>query len=483
MRIDVPAVVIGGGITGLACALHLKQAGLPVLLLEASDRPGGVVQTLERNGFLFESGPQCPRFPAALWTLAKDAGLEEEFVPGDTTAPRYILKNGHLHKVPFSLWEFLATTIVGPVSKVRLVWEGFRRSSPPPTEETLADFIRRKFGSEFLDYLVDPFISTVFAGDPDKIGVESAFPFLAEWERKHGSVLRGGIIAQIGRKKPHTAAPEHPEAMNGESSKLDVGDSLPSLGSFRRGLGVLPERLAEKLGDSIWACARAESLSRIESKESDESAWRIRLEDGREIVASAVVVTLPSFEAARILERAAPDLSENLAAICYAPMAVVSSGYNRAQVRNSLRGFGLMIPRRENRNTFFCFWNSSVLPGRARDGQVLITCFAGGASRPEIVENNEKTIAGIVEGEVGPLLGIKGDPVDRAVWKFSNGLPQFNVGHKDRIAAIQQGLRSLPGVHLGGNYWQGRSLGDCVENAFQLAGDVKRQLLRESVVS
>jgi len=158
--------VIGACISGLACAFRLRQLGIPVLILEASAKAGGVISTVRRNGFVFEAGPQCPRFPKAVWTLISDLGLKDEFIAGDSCAKRYILRNGKLHQAPFSAGGLLTTSLVGLKSKYSLLGEVFRLSHPPAREESLAEFVDRKFGAEVLDYLVDPFISTIFFGDP-----------------------------------------------------------------------------------------------------------------------------------------------------------------------------------------------------------------------------------------------------------------------------------------------------------------------------
>jgi oxygen-dependent protoporphyrinogen oxidase len=189
------AVVIGAGITGLACAFRLRQLGIRVLVLEASDKAGGVISTVRRNGFLFEGGPQCPRFPKPVWTLIRELGLKDEFIAGDPRAKRYILRNGKLQGAPFSAGGLLTTSLVSFKSKYGLLSEAFRHSHPPAGEESLAEFVDRKFGAEVLDYLVDPFISTIFFGDPNKMGMHSAFPALVEWEQSRGSVVRGAIRA------------------------------------------------------------------------------------------------------------------------------------------------------------------------------------------------------------------------------------------------------------------------------------------------
>ncbi len=464
------AIVIGGGLTGLACAYRLKQSGIPVLLLEAADFAGGMMATAEKNGFLFEAGPQCPRFPLPLWELVHDLKLEGEFVPGDSRLPRYIVKNGHLHEAPFSPFSFIFTQLVGAASKYRILTEIFRRSQPPPGEESLAGFVRRKFDDDVLAYLGDPFISAIFAGDAEKMGVDSAFPVLARWEREHGSVLRGAIRSRKRNSSSET-----------RKKPLVVTESLPTMGSFRAGLGTLPKKIVETLGDSVRLRARVESIEAGKRHGEQEPLWRVRLSSGEELDGTAVVVAAPAYEAARLLRSVAPEVSAALSTISYAPVAVVSSGYDRTQVRNPLRGFGLMIPRRENLSTIFNVWNSSVFDGRAPQGKILMTSFAGGAINPAFVDRDEATIAQIVGMEMGNLLGIEGPPVEQFVWKHAKALPQFNIGHGQTVRTIRGALQGFPGLHLAGNYFEGRSLGDCVEAGSQTAEKIRDQFPRHDI--
>ena len=240
-------VVIGAGISGLSCAHRLKQLGIRALVLEAKERAGGVIGTIRRNGYLFETGPQCPRFPAPVWQLVRDLNLESSFVPGDPKAKRYIVRNGQLHPAPFSPTGLLTTRLVGLESKMRILGEVFRSSRPPVDEESLAEFVQRKFGVEVLDNLVDPFISTIFFGDSHKMGMESAFPALVEWERMQGSVVRGAIRARKAKRVARTSDDFSADSPNTNGIGLHVTQALPSLGSFRSGMAELPERLSEDL--------------------------------------------------------------------------------------------------------------------------------------------------------------------------------------------------------------------------------------------
>lgn len=471
-------VIIGAGISGLACAFRLKQLGAQCLVLEAHARPGGIIATARRDGYLFELGPQCPRFPAPVWRLVRELQLEDEFIAGDPTAKRHIFRYGALHPAPFSPAGLLTTRLVKLSSKFRMLSEALRSTQPPPQEETLAEFATRKFGTDVLDNLADPIISTVFFGDAYKIGMESAFPCLVEWERKHGSLVRGAIRARNSKRQAGaTDGRTSPVTSKTNSRSMRVTDALPALGSFRSGMARLPERLAEELREGIRYGIRVERVTeqRSENRESP-AVWQIGLSNGETITAEHVVLSLPAFEAARVLERSVPALERELRAIEYTPMVGVSSGYDRNQVQNRLDGFGFMVPRKEGIKTICTFWNSSLFPERAPEGKVLMTSFVRSESSEEAFAINEDAFARTVELENEAILGITGKPETRHVRIHPRALPQYNVGHSNRVAAIYDVLPTLPNLHLAGNYLKGRSIGECVELAFHVAENVHVQL-------
>jgi protoporphyrinogen/coproporphyrinogen III oxidase len=446
-------VVIGAGISGLSCAFRLKQFGLRPLVLESSARAGGMVATVRRDGFLFELGPQCPRFPESVWTLLRDLHLDAEFVPGDPNAKRYVLKKGKLHLAPFSPGGLLFTRLVDTKSKLRILAEAFGHSSPPREEESLAEFVKRKFGTGVVDYLVDPFISTIFFGDARKMGMTSAFPALVEWEHNHGSLVRGALHVR-----------------KSSSRNLRVTDALPSLGSFKSGMATLPERLADELRDKIKYGQKIDDVSPA-PKENGTSpvAWEIRTQDGEQITSESLVLAVPAHAAASLLQKSVPELAALLNAIEYAPVCVVSSAYDRSVVSHPLNGFGFMTPRVEALQTICTFWNSSLFPGHAPDGRALMTSFAGREVSDPIFKAPEEECAQIVEAENARILGITGHPTARVVWRHLRALPQFNVGHSQRVTRIAEVLRALPNLHLAGNFLTGRSIGDCIQAASQVA--------------
>ena len=476
-------VIIGAGISGLACAYRLRQLGISCLVLEAKDRAGGLIATVRRNGFLFEAGPQCPRFPPSVWRLVRELNLETEFVAGDAGAKRYILRDGRLHPAPFSPAGLIGTRLVRLGSKLRILTEVFGSSQPPPHEESLADFMQRKFGAEVLDYLVDPLVSTIFFGDAHKMGMESAFPALVEWERNQGSLVRGAIRARKTKRRTgeENQSSQHAET-NPKRDTLRVTDALPSLGSFRSGMAALPERLAAELREKIRYSAAIACVEAIQTGNGTaKTAWQIGLSSGEKIVGEHLILAVPAYVAAQFLVHTAPNLASQLKAIEYAPVCAVGSVYDRSQVANTLDGFGYMVPRREGLETICTFWNSSLFPGRAPEGKVLITTFAGRGTSNNGAAIGEEEYAQIVEGENARALGIKGPSLDRMVWKDPRALPQYNVGHAQRVAELQNILQTMPNLRIVGNFLKGRSIADCVDVAFAAAQDVHSRIRSENI--
>ena len=476
-------VIIGAGISGLACAYRLGQLGIPYLVLEAQERAGGLISTIRKNGFLIETGPQCPRFPPLAWQLVRELNLETEFIAGDPRAKRYILRDARLHRVPFSPAGLIGTRLVGLGSKWRILTEVFGSSRPPLREESLADFIQRKFGAEVLDYLVDPLISTIFFGDAHKMGMQSAFPALVEWERNQGSLARGAIRARTSKRRFPVGDSSPKEACtNSSRDALRVTDALPSLGSFRSGMARLPEKLAQKLYDKIRYGAGITSVAPLrKGNDTAGAAWQIDLLNGEKITAQHLVLAVPAYVGGQFLISAAPQLAGQLKAIEYAPVWAVGLVYDRLQVTNTLDGFGYMVPRREGLETICTFWNSSLFPGRAPEGKVLMTSFAGRGTDNDTATMGDEEYSRIVEAENARALGIIGEPQDRVIWKDPRALPQYNVGHGQRVTDIQNMLRTIPNLGIVGNFLRGRSIGDCVEVAFATAQQVHSRIRGEII--
>ncbi|MGB8542457.1 MAG: protoporphyrinogen oxidase [Candidatus Acidiferrales bacterium] len=447
-------IVIGAGISGLSCAYRLNQLGAEVTLLESTDRPGGLIGTIRKEGFLFESGPQSFQATGLVLGLIHELGIEADLQKADPRAARYILLHGRLQKIPTSPQAMLTSSLLGVGSRWKILSEPFRKTFPPTGEESVAKFARRKFGDEILEYLVGPFVSGVYAGDPEKLSLKAAFPSLDEWEREYGSVLRGA-----------------------KKSRKASGAAPSSLCSFRQGVARLPNAIAEKLGNRLLAGTTAKSLNRLSQDEN--GIFELHTERSREsatMQASAIVLATPAYVTAHLIAPISEHLGHTLSGIAYAPVAVVASGYYRQQAGEPMEGFGFLVPAKEKRQTLGTVWNSSLFPGRAPDGAIAVTSFTGGATNPEIVGEPEDQIAKIIQSENEHILKIVGSPVTSAVWKYPRALPQYNLGHGHIVETIRGAERQLPGIFFAGNYLEGPAFGKCIENGFQTAEAVQNYL-------
>jgi protoporphyrinogen/coproporphyrinogen III oxidase len=446
-----PVVVIGGGISGLACAYHLQQAGIPARVLEAGIRPGGVIATKEKDGFRFELGPQSFLATQPLLKLIDALGLKNELLQADPKAPRYILSGGQLIAAPLAPPSLLTTSLLGAGTKWRIFTEMLHRTKPPANDESIASFIRRKFGDELLNQLVAPFVSGVYAGDPEKLSLRASFPMLHEFEIKYGSVLRGAI-----KSRPSKGAPR------------------AGLCSFREGMETLPNALAGRLGDSFLAETSVTALRR--GKANGKPWFEIevkRREHSETFPATAVIVATPTHAASQILRGLSDLFQTAFAPIEYAPVAVVAAGYRREQIQQNAHGFGFLVPRSEGLRTLGTVWNSSLFPGRAPDGMACFASFAGGATDPGLFELSDDEIKKIICGEVERILRITGKPVTALVHRYVHTLPQYNLGHGETVLALGALTSAIPGLFLAGNYLSGPSIGACVDQANQTADAVR----------
>lgn len=454
MQPPVHTVVIGGGISGLTCAFRLRQAGIPVLVFEQSPRVGGVIESVQQDGFLFERGPQSFLSTDLLLEVIEASGLQHDLLRADPRAPRYILTGGRLKAVPMAAPALLTTSLLGLYSKLRLLSEPFRHSQPPVDDESVANFVRRKFGNELLELLVGPFVSGVYAGDPEKLSLRSAFPSAYRWEKDYGSVLRGAMKSRPPREKPR-----------------------PTLCSFRGGVATLVRTLGARLGDAVHCGTSVTSVHR--GKANGKSQFELQVTGhGRSetLRASAVVVATATEAAGKLLAGISEQFPALLAKIEYAPVAVVAGGYRREQLQHPADGFGFLVPRTERLRVLGTVWNSSLFADRAPEGMVNLTSFAGGATDPGLLELSDDQVAETVAREVARVLKISGPPVTRHVQRYARALPQYNLGHGAILAALRELTAGLPGLFMTGNYFEGPSMGVCVEQAFLTARAVEQYL-------
>jgi protoporphyrinogen/coproporphyrinogen III oxidase len=441
----------------LACAWRLKQLGLPVLLLERNSRFGGVIDTVDQDGFRFDIGPQSFTNSPAISELIDELGLRNELLQADPRAPRYILKNARLAPAPLSPTQLLLTPLLSLGTKLRILSEPFRNTRPPDTDESIAAFVKRKFGPDLLTNLVGPFVSGVWAGDPEKLSLASSFPSVRNLEERYGSVIRGQMKQR--RKK---------------------GGSQPSLCNFRGGLRALITTLASKLGGSALSRAEIIALRRSSGVNAKTFDLTYKLDGATQSMScAAVVLATPSDETGRLLNGIAPRFGELLGRIDYASVAQVSVGYGLEQIsywnaEKGLAGFGFLVPRTEGLRLLGTVWNSALFAERAPIGMASFTSFLGGMTDPEIVSHSPNQIAAIAHSELASVLGITGEPAGQHVSCWQRALPQYNIGHQRMVSALGDLTARTPGIFLAGNYFAGPSIGACVENANEVARNVAR---------
>ncbi len=456
---DADVVVVGGGISGLACAMGIERQGGRVVVLEAEARTGGCIGTSHEQGYLLEAGPNSALDTTPLMASLFDAlDISIERVSANPEAGnRYVVRNGALHALPLSLRALVGTPLFSSRAKLRLLIEPFIAKGAPNEEESVADFVRRRLGDEFLAYAINPFVGGVYAGDPRALSIGAAFPRLRELEQAHGSLIRGQLFGARARRR------------NPEKSK----QSAPMF-SFRGGMQILTDALARRL-------ERVETDTRVTHIAAGNGGFELQAagaDSHRSFRARAVVLAVPAWIAAGLMESVAADAAKALAAIPYPPVTVVHSAYERSAVAHPLDGFGMLVPERENRRILGALFSSTLFPGRAPAGSVLLTTFIGGARQPGLASLDEAEIACISHAENASLLAANAPPAFVRVRRWMRAIPQYNLGHAARIGTLEQAEHAVPGLFFCANYRGGVAIGDCIKSADRTAGAVLTFLRR-----
>jgi oxygen-dependent protoporphyrinogen oxidase len=445
------AIIIGGGISG-ASALHwLAKGGADAVLFERGDALGGVMGSYRNEaGALVETGPNSAQFNTPeLIELVNDLKLTGHLVrPAPEAANRYIMRDGKLLPLPRSPKEFLRSSLLSGPAKRRLLREPFISAAPADAEESIAQFAERRLGSEVLDYAVNPFVSGIYAGRPELLSVRYALPLLHELEQSSGSLLKGGIRRMRARKK---------------GRKKGEGESeLRGMFSFIDGLSTLPRTIEERWKRYVRTGADIERIDHL------GGSWHV-VARGERFVAPHLVIATDALTASGLIADHDPEASAALRAVEYPPLAVVTSLYEREKVAHPLDGFGMLVPESEGRNILGVIFSSSLFPGRAPEGHVLLTTFVGGSRSPELALRSREEMEYDVHGELRRALGICAPPrsVDIRLWR--RAIPQYNLGYGALLDAFTRAEESLPGFHLLGNYRGGVSVGDCVRSGHDVA--------------
>ncbi len=453
--------IIGGGITGLTAAFWLQRRGVPVTVYEATGRVGGVIQSLRRDGYLAEFGPNTIlETSPKIAELIRDAGLEARKLHPDPKAEaRYVVRYGRPIAMPGSPLGFFTTDLFSAKAKLAVLREPFVTPRRDGVEESIGQFVIRRFNQEFLDHAIDALVGGIYAGDPYRLSVTHAFPKLKALEDKYGSMIKGQLFGARERKK------------RGEIAK----DRAPKF-SFDEGLQVLPDALAFQLGDAIKLNT---TVTRMMETNDD---WTIHTGDatGESSAAHAAVIfcgTAPKLAELKIAFSKRPDVPMNLSAfseIRYPPVASVVLGFRREDVAHPCTGFGMLIPRIAGFKSLGTLFSSSLFPNRAPAGHLTLTTYVGGERYPELASLPPDQLVDLVGEDLRVLLGVRGRPTFQHVVVYPKAIPQYNVGfgkYKDLMAQLEIQAR---GFFLAGHYRDGVSLSDSILSGINVGERVER---------
>lgn len=466
-------IIIGGGITGLAAAHWLIEynkgaaADFEVTVLEASSKLGGTIETTRRDEFILEHGPDSfiSEKPEALH-LVNRLGLEPRLIETNKEHRRsFIVRNGKLRPVPEGfqllgpsrLWPFVTSDIFSWTGKARMAMDLLlpRGNSDGNIDESLSQFVKRRLGREALERMAQPMVAGIYTADPERLSLRATMPRFLEMERTDRSVILGMLKRAGRRSKAET------NSTSGARYSLFL--------SFDRGMQTLVDELPLRLsGKSV------QLNSKVKSVQLDRSSggWTVNTESGLSLRADAVCMAVPTYLAARLLQETDFKLAKELESISYASTATVNLAYRRGDIPHPLDGFGFVVPFIEKRSLIACTFSSIKFPGRAPNGSVLLRAFVGGALQPDMFALDDLEMLQRVHSDLRELLGVHKSPLFSEVTRWSRSMPQYEIGHLDRVQRIDGHLIQLPTLKLAGNAYRGAGIPDCIRSGEEAAGEL-----------
>lgn len=456
-------VVIGAGISGLTTAYLLSKKGIDIKILEKKTEVGGSIESINENGFLFDRGPNSALETTPLISqLVEELKLQDELLYANKAAnKRYILRNNELHALPMSPPALIKTKLFSTKAKLRLLAEPFVGRSDDGYYQSLAEFVKRRLGQEFLDYAINPFVAGVYAGKPEELSVKSAFPKLYALEEKYGGLIIGTIRSIRERKK------------RAEKSKQSA-----KMLSFKSGMSALPKALANYFRDKILLSAEVISID----KTADGYIVSYRHNGIDEaIVCDAVLSTVPSYVAGNLFSKFDNKFRLHSDAIYYPPVLVYFLAYHKKDIKQPLDGFGFLIPEKEKKSFLGALWSSVIFPYRADDKFATFTLFIGGCRNPDFVKEDRYKLINKVRTEFEQLMKITGEPVYSAQRFWEKAIPQYNIGYIEHERFFDEFEKQNPGIFISGNFRGGISVGDCIKNAEIVANKIFLQFASNKI--
>jgi oxygen-dependent protoporphyrinogen oxidase len=462
--------IIGAGIAGLSMAYYLsklsQQGGrrLQIMLLEKEGRLGGSIQSEKEDGFLMEAGPDCfiSEKPWALH-LCRELGIEGEVINTNQEFRRtFILLKGKLHEIPegfmllapTSLMPFIKSSLFSIPGKMRMGLDLILPRKKADGEESLAEFVLRRLGKEALERIAEPLVAGIHAGDPTFMSLKSTFPRFIDLEREYRSLIWG--MYKRKRQFAHLS-PRHTVFV-----------------ALRQGMGQLISTLEKALpADIISRREEAARLEKITSKSANKPPYLLHIKGKKKLVeADCVVLATPAFVSARIARKLDNDVARVLDTIPYCSTATINLAYERSQIDHPLHGYGFVVPSLEKRNIMGTTFSTVKFANRSPKGKVLLRCFVGGARNEAIVSWKDTKLLAAVKKDIEQILKIQGEPSLTRIFRWPKAMPQYTLGHEERVSNIEQGLTRYPGIFVTGSAYHGVGISDCVHEADQLAEQI-----------
>jgi oxygen-dependent protoporphyrinogen oxidase len=451
-------IVIGAGISGLATAYWINKAGYEVKVLETNSQVGGAMQSNRENGYLLDLGPNSGLETTPLIRqLVDETGISDEMIyANEAGGKRYILRNNDLHELPTAPIPFIKTKLFSLKGKLRIFGEPFIGRSEDGYYQSMSQFVSRRLGQEFLDYAINPFVSGVFAGDPDKLSVKSAFPKLYRLEELYGGLVKGLLKGAKERKK------------NAEKSKQTA-----KMFSFKNGMQTLPNAIAASLSEKVLFNVSDIHISKIENKYKVD--YSINGENKSE-ECDSVLSTVPAYILPKYFAPFDNNLEHTLKGVYHPPVMILYLGYKKEQIKRKLDGFGYLIPTKEKQNYLGAIWSSVIFPYRAPEGEEAFTIFIGGAQAPHLFDIPKEELIKNVISQFSRLMKIEGEPIFIRHKFWEKAIPQYNLGYIEIEKYCDNFEKKNPGLFISGNFRGGISVGDCIKNSELVYEKIKNYL-------
>lgn len=462
---NIRITVVGGGITGLAATWQLQQLKqinhlpLEIHLIEAADRLGGKIVTEHVDGLTIEGGPDCfiRQKPYAA-ELASSVGLKDELIDtNDHQRKTYVVNKGKLTPLPDGVMLIVPTRIMPFVTSPLISWPGKIRMGmdlfvPPfkgADDESVAQFVKRRLGTEALEKIAEPLLSGIHVSDPETQSLLATFPRFRNLEQKNGSLIKGMLV----------------ERKRGAAARKNGHKPASVFQSLRGGMSQLTGTLEKALIDCI-----IHKGTRVERLERMDEQYTLTLSSGETLHSDAVILAIPAFQAASLLRPLHPAAAGELDRINYVSTATISMAFRKSEINKPFMGFGMVVPRLEKRKISACTWSSFKFNHRAPDDLLLLRCFVGGPGKEDMVDLTDEELIQTAREELKDLLELDAKPVMSRIYRWVKANPQYDLGHLERVSLIFSDIKShLPGIFLTGSAYEGVGVPDCVRQGTETA--------------